>query len=428
MGSLYTSIIPSLIVPGVGSRIQQSKVPKILVLNGCWDRESFGMDLADYVYAIILAIQQGHRHLSQRFKTRSYSMDYMNISGAIEDTTNSGSSHLGTHLNRRDLSEFHHFASCESFQEPPLLIQPQQILSNFNTSWVRSPDRLGLLATRSIHDIPQSKSPLEHEKIDSKHPSYCVAEDFGKNYVSDNPKSNSPPQRAASPSKVQSHISIGNARPRSIPHHGAAAAAAVQESINISSEEGTVNDIMLSPPLPDVAECFPLHSARSQRNSVDRKSKIFSREPEPVRDSDHLRQSLPVDNPLSKKDSKSKLMEMQHSVREYVTHVLFVDNSFVRENMVTSEVLDVMRRVGVDCVAVPPASPLPVGPSASAESSPRAVLSRITSAATTPMSLSGAMETEIEQPSVQESSHFDSVLAVTTLKNILFSTCAKQAQ
>eukprot|EP00891_Asterochloris_glomerata_P008123 jgi/Astpho2/8123/fgenesh1_pg.00120_%23_73_t len=40
MGSLYTSICPSLVLEGVGERIAQRLVPKILILNGSHDRET----------------------------------------------------------------------------------------------------------------------------------------------------------------------------------------------------------------------------------------------------------------------------------------------------------------------------------------------------------------------------------------------------
>jgi 2-phospho-L-lactate transferase/gluconeogenesis factor (CofD/UPF0052 family) len=40
MGSLYTSVIPSLIAQGVGETIRMSSKPKILLLNGSPDRET----------------------------------------------------------------------------------------------------------------------------------------------------------------------------------------------------------------------------------------------------------------------------------------------------------------------------------------------------------------------------------------------------
>ena len=57
IGSLYTSIIPSLILRGVGSALVSNNGPrrKVLVLNGSADRETAGMGAADYVGAIARA-------------------------------------------------------------------------------------------------------------------------------------------------------------------------------------------------------------------------------------------------------------------------------------------------------------------------------------------------------------------------------------
>ena len=50
MGSLYTSLCPSLVLRGVGEAIASRKgAPKILLLNGSADRETQGMDAAAYV-------------------------------------------------------------------------------------------------------------------------------------------------------------------------------------------------------------------------------------------------------------------------------------------------------------------------------------------------------------------------------------------
>lgn len=66
VGSLYTSICPCLIVPGIGQAIQQRRVPKILMLNGSYDRETSGMKASDVVLAITNALDQsfkrGHSH------------------------------------------------------------------------------------------------------------------------------------------------------------------------------------------------------------------------------------------------------------------------------------------------------------------------------------------------------------------------------
>jgi 2-phospho-L-lactate transferase CofD len=56
MGSLYTSIIPSLVLDGVGKAIRESKCQKILLLNSCPDRETSGLSAVDYVVAITKAL------------------------------------------------------------------------------------------------------------------------------------------------------------------------------------------------------------------------------------------------------------------------------------------------------------------------------------------------------------------------------------
>ena len=56
MGSLYTSIMPSLILKGVGEAVRKMKCPKILLLNSWEDRETTGLNAADYVVAITKAL------------------------------------------------------------------------------------------------------------------------------------------------------------------------------------------------------------------------------------------------------------------------------------------------------------------------------------------------------------------------------------
>ena len=74
-GSLFTSVIPSLVLPGVGKAIAQrdGTVPKILLLNGWHDRETSWcelqndkltvkkMDATAFVKAIVDALDQGDR-------------------------------------------------------------------------------------------------------------------------------------------------------------------------------------------------------------------------------------------------------------------------------------------------------------------------------------------------------------------------------
>jgi len=59
MGSLYTSICPSLILRGVGEAVSgRTGIRKFLVLNGALDRETEGMDAVDFVLAITNALNR----------------------------------------------------------------------------------------------------------------------------------------------------------------------------------------------------------------------------------------------------------------------------------------------------------------------------------------------------------------------------------
>ncbi len=58
MGSFYTSIIALLIVPGIGSTVKALRCPKVIVINGYPDRETFDMKLLDYIGSLIGAMKQ----------------------------------------------------------------------------------------------------------------------------------------------------------------------------------------------------------------------------------------------------------------------------------------------------------------------------------------------------------------------------------
>lgn len=58
MGSFYTSIVALLVVPGVGSAIKALSCPKVIVINGYPDRETFDMKLLDYIGSLIGAMKQ----------------------------------------------------------------------------------------------------------------------------------------------------------------------------------------------------------------------------------------------------------------------------------------------------------------------------------------------------------------------------------
>lgn len=75
MGSLYTSIIPSLILDGVGRVIRESKFPKLLLLNASNDRETYGMNAVDFVIAIAKALMRNDVEAAQDSLRSSGHMD-----------------------------------------------------------------------------------------------------------------------------------------------------------------------------------------------------------------------------------------------------------------------------------------------------------------------------------------------------------------
>eukprot|EP00898_Chlorokybus_atmophyticus_P005208 jgi/Chlat1/5689/Chrsp38S05522 len=76
MGSLYTSICPQLILKGVGESIAASRCPKMLLLNGCYDRETQGMDAADFIAAITDALNRAHSGDAQQ-RLKYQAADYV---------------------------------------------------------------------------------------------------------------------------------------------------------------------------------------------------------------------------------------------------------------------------------------------------------------------------------------------------------------
>jgi hypothetical protein len=66
MGSLYTSIVPSLILEGVGESVAARDCPKVLILNGGQDRETGDMDAAGYVMAVVNALNRAEEPKPER--------------------------------------------------------------------------------------------------------------------------------------------------------------------------------------------------------------------------------------------------------------------------------------------------------------------------------------------------------------------------
>mmetsp|Transcript_34483 Transcript_34483/g.83432 ORF Transcript_34483/g.83432 Transcript_34483/m.83432 type:complete len:444 (+) Transcript_34483:786-2117(+) len=83
-GSLFTSVLPSLVLAGVGSAISCQRVPKVLLLNGWHDFETSWaessdsnvgerivkrMDASSFVKAVVDALNQGGVHLDDNHST-----------------------------------------------------------------------------------------------------------------------------------------------------------------------------------------------------------------------------------------------------------------------------------------------------------------------------------------------------------------------
>mmetsp|Transcript_32403 Transcript_32403/g.103109 ORF Transcript_32403/g.103109 Transcript_32403/m.103109 type:complete len:556 (+) Transcript_32403:35-1702(+) len=62
MGSLYTSICPSLTLQGVGEAIAARGCPKVMLLNGCLDRETMGMDAAGMARTVVRSLNRTFAH------------------------------------------------------------------------------------------------------------------------------------------------------------------------------------------------------------------------------------------------------------------------------------------------------------------------------------------------------------------------------
>lgn len=58
MGSLFTSVCPSLVLLGIGEIISSQACPKVLLLNGSHDRETSGFSASSFVTAITDALNR----------------------------------------------------------------------------------------------------------------------------------------------------------------------------------------------------------------------------------------------------------------------------------------------------------------------------------------------------------------------------------
>ncbi|XP_039848221.1 uncharacterized protein YNL011C-like [Panicum virgatum] len=70
MGSLFTSLCPSLVLRGIGETIASRSIPKVLLLNGSHDRETAGLSASGFVTAITDSLNRTygdpHKSLNNR--------------------------------------------------------------------------------------------------------------------------------------------------------------------------------------------------------------------------------------------------------------------------------------------------------------------------------------------------------------------------
>jgi len=78
IGSLYTSIIPSLILRGVGDAVAKARF-KILILNGSLDRETDGFAASDFIAAVVRACEES-RGVASPAKDESWRVDAAKVS------------------------------------------------------------------------------------------------------------------------------------------------------------------------------------------------------------------------------------------------------------------------------------------------------------------------------------------------------------
>jgi len=69
MGSFWTSLMPSLILGGVGDVIASKQIPKLFILNGYPDRETYDMQAVDFVYSVFNALSEKSTGINSKYIT-----------------------------------------------------------------------------------------------------------------------------------------------------------------------------------------------------------------------------------------------------------------------------------------------------------------------------------------------------------------------
>ncbi|CAD6237868.1 unnamed protein product [Miscanthus lutarioriparius] len=76
LGSLFTSVCPSLVLRGIGETIASRSIPKVLLLNGSHDRETAGLSASGFVTAITDSLNRTYGDPHKSLKNRPN--DYVN--------------------------------------------------------------------------------------------------------------------------------------------------------------------------------------------------------------------------------------------------------------------------------------------------------------------------------------------------------------
>ncbi|XP_015689274.2 uncharacterized protein YNL011C [Oryza brachyantha] len=76
MGSLFTSVCPSLVLRGIGETIASRSIPKVLLLNGSHDRETTGLPASGFVTAITDSLNRTYGDPDKSLK--NLPKDYVN--------------------------------------------------------------------------------------------------------------------------------------------------------------------------------------------------------------------------------------------------------------------------------------------------------------------------------------------------------------
>lgn len=76
MGSLFTSVCPSLVLRGIGETIASRSIPKVLLLNGSHDRETIGLCASGFVTAITDSLNRTYGDPDKSLK--NHPKDYVN--------------------------------------------------------------------------------------------------------------------------------------------------------------------------------------------------------------------------------------------------------------------------------------------------------------------------------------------------------------